>query len=84
MNTNDLQEKLKERLKAELQAYEQAGVPERIYLPKTLLYSALRKQTEISRRISAVIYSRLKTGSIRDTTDLFLLPSRWAFPATAS
>ena len=31
-----------------------------------------------------VIYSRLKTRSIRDTTDLFLLPSRWVFPATAS
>lgn len=54
MNTHDLQGKLEERLKAELQAYEQAGVPERIYLPKTLLYSALRKQTEISRRISAL------------------------------
>ena len=54
MNARDLQEKLEERLKAELQAYEQAGVPDRVYLPRTRLFSALRKQGEISRRVSAL------------------------------
>ena len=49
-----LLERLKNKLEKEQQEYEAAGLPEYNRLPKTRLFSSLRKQDAISRRIAAV------------------------------
>lgn len=54
MTREELKQKLERRLSAELEAYEQAGRPDRVRLSRTQWHTCQRKQAEISRKISAL------------------------------
>ena len=54
MTTEELKEKIQERLDKERQAFELARKPDRVRLSRTQWYSSQRKTTEITRKIVAL------------------------------
>ena len=54
MTTEELKEKLQIRLDKERQAFELAGKPDRVRLPRTQWFYAQKKTVEISRKIVAL------------------------------
>lgn len=54
MTTEELKEKLQERLDKERQAFELAPKPDRVRLPRTQFFSSQRKTAEIIRKIVAL------------------------------
>lgn len=54
MTTQETIQRLEDRLRVEQEEYEKAGLPNYNRLNKRRLFSSLRKQTQISRRIHAL------------------------------